>query len=142
MGTKDLEQVISLERTNFLTVWSREMFIEEMRHPFAHCFVMKTQEGIKQQVIGFICFRNVEEESELLNVCVRSDCRRLGIGKQLMQFYVEFSRQRGIKAFYLEVSSLNLSAIRLYRSFAYESSGMRKNFYRGKFDALLMTKRV
>jgi len=142
MEIEDLGEVISLERTNPLTVWSKEMFIEEMRHPFANCFVMKTQRGSQRRVIGFVCFRNVAEESELLNICVRPDYRCQGVGKELMQFYVEFSRQKGNKTFHLEVCSSNHPAIRLYQSFAYESSGLRKNFYQGKFDALLMTKRI
>jgi ribosomal-protein-alanine N-acetyltransferase len=142
MQIEDLDQVMSLERTNPLTVWSKQMFIEEMRHPVAYCFVMKTQDGAKHPVIGFICFRNVEEESELLNICVRPDCRRLGVGRKLMRFYVEFSRQRGIETLHLEVSSSNQPAIRLYQSLAYESSGLRKNFYQGRLDALVMTKKV
>jgi ribosomal-protein-alanine N-acetyltransferase len=84
----------------------------------------------------------VAEESELLNICVASDYRQSGAGKRLMEFYVDFSRRRGVKTFHLEVHSSNHSAIRLYRLFSYESSGMRKNFYQGKFDALLMTKKV
>jgi ribosomal-protein-alanine N-acetyltransferase len=118
------------------------MFIEEMRNPFAYCFVMRIDTQSKQEVIGFICFRNVAEESELLNICVHPDYRQLGAGKRLMEFYVAFGRRREIKTFYLEVLSSNTSAIRLYQLFSYESSGMRKKFYQGKFDALLMTKRV
>jgi ribosomal-protein-alanine N-acetyltransferase len=142
MDIKELDEVVSLERSNPLTVWSKDMFIGEMRNPFAYCFVTKTEDGSKQLVIGFICFRNVAEESELLNICVHPDYRRRGVGKELMQFYVEFSRQRGIKTFHLEVCSSNHSALQLYQLFSYESSGMRKNFYPGKFDALLMTKKV
>ena len=142
MDIKDLDDVGSIERSNPLTLWSKEMFIEEMRNPFAYCFVMRKEEGTELRVIGFICFRNVLEESELLNICVHSDYRRRGVGGRLMHFYVDFSRQRGIKTFHLEVSISNHSAIHLYRLFSYESSGKRKNFYQGKFDALLMTKQV
>jgi len=142
MGTKDLDDVMSIERSNPLALWSKEMFIEEMRNPLANCYVMRKEEVFKLRVIGFICFRNVLEESELLNLCVHPDFRGQGIGKGLMQFYVEFSQSRGIKTFHLEVYSSNHSAIHLYRLFSYESSGKRKNFYQGKYDALLMTKKV
>ena len=142
MDIQDLDEVISLESADSGTLWSKNMFIEEMRNPFAYCFVMKIQDRSKQRVIGFICFRNLAEESELLNICVHSDYRQLGAGKKLMEFYVEFGSRKGIKTFHLEVHSLNHSAIRLYRMFSYEASGMRKKFYQGRFDALLMTKRV
>jgi ribosomal-protein-alanine N-acetyltransferase len=142
MDIKDLDEVTSLESSNPLALWSKNMFIEEMRNPIAYCFVMKGEDGSKRLVIGFICFRHIAAESELLNICVHSDYRQLGVGKKLMQFYVEFSHQRGIKTFHLEVHSSNHSAIHLYQSFSYEASGVRKRFYQGKFDALLMTKKV
>ena len=142
MDIQDLDEVLSLESPGSGALWSKNMFIEEMRNPFAYCFVMKIQDRSKQRVIGFICFRNLAEESELLNICVDSDYRQLGAGKKLMEFYVEFGSRKGIKTFHLEVHSSNHSAIRLYQLFSYQLSGMRKNFYQGKFDALLMTRRA
>ncbi len=142
MAIQDLDEVISLDSSNSGTQWSKTMFVEEMKNPLGHCFVIKMEDRVKQSVVGFICFRNVEKESELFNICVHSDYRRSGVGKQLMGFYVEFSRQMGIKTFHLEVLSANQPAIRLYQSFSYESSGIRKRFYQGKFDALLMTKKA
>jgi ribosomal-protein-alanine N-acetyltransferase len=142
MDIQDLDEVMRIESSYSVAPWSKSMFVEEMRNPFACCFVMKIEDQPGKRVIGFISFRNVAEESELLKICVHSDYRKLGAGKRLMEFYVEFSRRRGIKTFHLEVHSLNDSAIRLYRMFSYEASGMRKKFYQGRFDALLMTKRV
>ena len=142
MDIKDLDEVSSIETSDSLTPWSKNMFVEEIRNPLAYCFVMKTEDGSKQPVIGFICFRNITEESELLNIGVHPDYRQLGIGKKLMQFYIDFSRQRGIKTFYLEVHSSNQSAIHLYQLFSYQLSGRRKKFYQGKFDALLMMKKI
>ena len=93
-------------------------------------------------MLGFICFRNVEDESELLNICVHPQYRQLGIGKRLMQFYIGFSPRKKIRTFYLEVNSSNLPAINLYQSFSYQSLGIRKKFYQGRFDAILMVKKV
>ena len=142
MDIQDLDEVISVESSNPLPLWSRNMFIEEIQNPIGYCFVMKIEDRSKQRVVGFVCFRNVAEESELLNICVHSDYRRLGAGRRLMEFYIEFSRRRGIKTFHLEVHSSNHSAIRLYQLFSYEASGMRKKFYQGTLDALLMTRKA
>ena len=142
MEIHDLDEVFSIEVASSQTPWSRNSFAEEIQNPLAHCFVMKGGNGSGQRVIGFICFRNVVEESELLDIAVHPDYRKMGIGKKLMQFYINFSRRRGIHTFYLEVNASNQSAIHLYQSFAYQFSGVRKNFYQGKSDALLMTKRV
>ena len=140
MDINDLDEVLSIEVSSSPTPWSKNMFLEEMQNPFAYCFVMEMGEGPKQSVIGFICFRNVTDESELLNICVHPAHRHLGVGKKLMEFYIDFSCRRGSKNFYLEVRSSNHPAIHLYQLFSYRSSGIRKKFYQDKVDALLMTK--
>jgi ribosomal-protein-alanine N-acetyltransferase len=142
MDIQDLDEVFSIEASSSPSPWSRNSFAEEMQNSFAHCFVMKRGNGSEQRVIGFICFRNVIEESELLDMGVHPEYREMGIGKKLMQFYIDFSHRRGIHTFYLEVNVSNQSAIHLYQSFAYQFSGVRKKFYQGKSDALLMTKRI
>lgn len=142
MNVQDLEEVVSLETSSSLTPWSKNIFIKEIENYFSHCFVIKTGDSPNQPVIGYICFRNVTDESELLNLCVHPQYRQLGIGKKLMEFYMEFCSRKGIKTFYLEVNSSNGSAIHLYQRFSYQSFGMRKKFYQEKLDALLMIKKV
>jgi ribosomal-protein-alanine N-acetyltransferase len=142
MDMEDLDEVLLIETSSALVPWSRNMFIEEMRNTFAFCFVVRNEDGSKQPLIGFICFRNIGAESELLKICVHPNHRQLGVGKQLMEFYMNFSRERAINTFYLEVYSSNQPAIHLYELFSYHPSGMRKSFYQGKFDALLMTRKA
>jgi ribosomal-protein-alanine N-acetyltransferase len=135
-----LDEVLLIETSSSLTPWSKEMFLEELRNPLAHSFVYRVAEAQDHPLAGFICFRNVGEESELLNIGVHPLYRRKGIGKKLMQFYMEFGKQ--IKTFYLEVHVSNPPAIRLYQGFSYQPAGTRKKFYQGKFDALMMVKRA
>jgi len=142
MTPEDLDEVLAIEVSGSSTPWSRRMFSEEMQNPGSCCFVIRIEIELKQPVIGFICFRNIAEESELLNLAVHPHYRRLGVGRKLMQFYIDFSSQRGVKTFYLEANSSNERAIRLYQHFSYQSFGMRKKFYQKRFDALLMTKKV
>lgn len=142
MDLKDLDEVLVIETSSSVAPWSRNMFIQEMRNARSFCFVIKEKDKSEQPVIGFICFRNIQEESELLKICVHPDHRQVGVGKQLMKFYTDLSREKGIKTFYLEVYSSNQPAIHLYQLFSYRPSGVRKNFYQGKFNALLMTKKA
>lgn len=142
MVLEDLDEVFSIETSDSLAPWSKKLFLEEMQNPLAYCFVMNRKDGSKHPVVGLICFRNVIEESELLKICVHPDYRHLGIGKTLMQFYIDFGCRRGVKTFHLEVNSSNQAAIHLYQSFSYQPSGMRKKFYQKKFDALLMMRQV
>jgi ribosomal-protein-alanine N-acetyltransferase len=142
METRDLDDVLDMEASSSLNPWSKNMFLKEMKNPFTYCLIIKMKGILKHQVMGFICFRNIGEESELLNICVHPQHRQMGIGRKLMQFYIGFCRKKKIKTFYLEVNASNHSAIRLYQHFSYQSVGMRKKFYQGKFDALLMVKKA
>jgi len=142
MEMLDLDEVLNIEASSSPNPWSKNMFIEEMKNPFGYCFIIKMKGIAKHQVMGFICFRKVEDESELLNICVHPQYRQMGIAKRLMQFYIEFCSKRKIKTFYLEVNALNQPAVHLYHLFFYQSLGRRKKFYQGKFDALLMVKQL
>jgi ribosomal-protein-alanine N-acetyltransferase len=136
-----LDEVLNIEASSSPNPWSKNMFIAEMKSPLAYCFIIKMKGIVKHPVvIGFICFRNIGDESELLNICVHPQYRQMGIAKKLMQFYIAFCRKRKIKTFYLEVNDLNQPAVHLYHLFFYQLSGRRKKFYQGKFDALLMVK--
>jgi ribosomal-protein-alanine N-acetyltransferase len=142
MDIKDLDEVLFIDISSSLTPWSKKMFMEEMLNPFAYCFIIQFKENSEHhQVIGYICFRMIEDESELLNICVHPHYRQLGIGKKMMQFYIEFCCKKEIKTFYLDVNFTNQPAIQLYQLFSYQSVGVRQKFYQGKFDALLMMKR-
>jgi ribosomal-protein-alanine N-acetyltransferase len=142
MDIEDLEQVLSIEASSSVSPWSKKMFVEELRNPVAYCFVMKDGGLPEHQIVGFICFRNIRDESELLNIAVHPQHRQLGIGKNLMQFYIDYCKPMQIKSYYLEVNASNSTAIHLYKLFSFQPMGMRKRFYQGKFDALLMIKKA
>ena len=142
MDEKDLGEVVAIATSSTSNPWSINMFIEEMFSPLSYCFVIKMKGDSNYYLIGFICFRNIEDESELLNLCVHPQYRHLGIGKKLMQFYIGLCSKMKIKTFYLEVDSSNQVAIHLYQLFAYQLMGKRKKLYQGKFDALLMMKKI
>ena len=141
MERKDLEEIVRIERSSSPTPWSDQLFLAEIANPLSYCFVAPSDTGSDHPILGFICFRNIGEESELLNLCVHPRHRGRGLGRRLMRFYVEFCAQREIRTFHLEVSVLNQPALRLYTSFSYEPAGIRKGFYNGKVDALRMERK-
>ena len=142
MEPTDLEEVLAIEFQSSLVPWTRQMFLGEILNSYGHCFVMESHETSMRRVVGFICFRHLGEESELLNLSVHPERRSLGLGKKLMQFYLASCREANVTRSYLEVSSTNHPAIQLYQDFAYRSVGRRQRFYRGQLDALLMMKEL
>ena len=142
MRESDLDEVVQMDASSRPTPWSRQSFLQELQNPFSYCFTLKKDIESNDQNIGFLCFRIVEEESEILNLAIHPQYRQKGLGKQLMKFYIDFCSQREIKTFYLETGVSNQAAIRLYQSFSYHPIGIRPKYYQGKEDALLMVRRA
>ncbi len=143
MEVGDLEKVLSIAATDLSNPWSKNMFFEELSNPSSHCFVLfERRHSHWEELLGYICFRNIDGESELLSIAIASAYRQRGLGKMLMEFYIDFCNQRGVKKFYLEVNPQNISALRLYHSFSYKEVGRRKKFYRNREDALVMERSI
>ena len=140
MRSEDLQDVLTISTSFPLVPWTERMFLEEMANPLSYCFVAKLGGNQGSSVIGFICFRNVADESELLHLCVHPQHRQKGVGKRLMQFYVDFCIQRGIHSFYLEVDPSNRPALHLYKGFSYQPLKVRKNFFQGNREGWVMVK--
>ena len=142
MEISDLDGVVGIEASSLLMPWSRQSFEEELKSPHSYCFSLKQRKNEMTLVIGFICFRIVEAESEILTLAIHPQVRQKGLGKHLMRFYIDFCEHRRVRTFYLETGVSNEPAIRLYRSMGYQSERIRKNFYKGTEDALLMVRRA
>jgi ribosomal-protein-alanine N-acetyltransferase len=141
MEVEDVEKILPMASSSFINPWSREMFLGELTHSFSYCFLLCEENAFgKGAPAGFICFRIIAKESELLNICLHPKHRQKGLGKELMKFYTDFCKQRGVERFYLEVDPLNLPAVHLYQSFEFQQVGVRKYFYRGRYEALVMEK--
>lgn len=138
---EEVDEIISIAMTSPLNPWSRRILVEEMTLPLSHSFLIESGENVlNRSIMGFICFRNIGNESELLNIVIRPSYRRRGLGKKLMEFYIHFCSAKGVEKYYLEVGTSNTEAIHLYQSFAFQTMSTKKRFYHGQFDAFFMVR--
>ena len=152
MEESDLDEVLLIEASSGLTSWSRQSFQWEMENALSSCFVLRGEaegntpitgfssrgSGSWELTCGFICFRILGEESELLNLGIHPEYRRGGLGRALVAFYLDFCDHRRVKTFYLETAVSRSSTIRLYRSFDFKVLAVRPGCYQGGEDAFLM----
>lgn len=142
MKVDDLDEVVWMESHCSLVPWSREIFVNEISNPLTHCFTLRTKGLSCAGLVGFICFRTVEDESELLNLCVHPEYQRMGFALEMMTFYTHFCRTMNIRTLFLEVGCTNEAAVRLYESLSYEPVGTRAKFYQGRLDAFIMRREL
>lgn len=100
--------------------------------------------GSENQVLGYILFRAMADEAELLSLGVEKSHQNKGLAKSLMAEMITFLKGQGVKDLFLEVDEGNSAAIGLYRAFGAEIVGRRKGYYR-KPDGTLsdaLTKKI
>lgn len=89
--------------------------------------------------LGFSLYRTVAGDSELLLLAVDPRAQRRGIGRQLLDHFIEDSRSSGAEKIHLEVRDGNAATL-LYEAAGFTEVNRRRNYYRGKagaqFDAL------
>ncbi len=88
---------------------------------------------------GFLVWRTVADETEIITLGVRPIARGTGIGDALLGL---LEQEIGDGKIFLEVSADNKAAIKLYERNGYKEIGKRKNYYGGKTDAIVMEKLV
>ena len=93
-------------------------------------------------LVGYINYRFLAGEGELMRIAVHPDKRGAGAGRKLMEQMEQDACEQGIEAITLEVREHNASAIHLYQSFGFQAEAVRKNYYHNPTeDAVIMWQR-
>jgi len=138
---RDLPKVIAIERAAFAHPWSLDAFHRELSLPFSRVTVAELATdtgGAGGTIAGFLCRWIVADECHILNVAVDPSMRRMGIGRELMEYTVAESILSGIRLITLEVRRSNVVARHLYRVLGFEERRLRKNYYALGEDAIIM----
>ena len=118
---------MAIERVSFPSPWARALFEEEIGRDFSDAIVVIEEPA--GEVAGYAVCWTVGEESHLLNIAVRPDARRLGVGRSMVKECIRRAALAGGRRIVLEVRLGNDEAIRLYRREGFRPVGLRKGYY-------------
>lgn len=90
---------------------------------------------------GFIVWRTVLDEAEIITIGVHPDARGTGIASAMLGIMENEAKKAGAKKIFLEVSAENAPAINLYKKCGFVQNGVRPKYYDG-VDAILMEKNI
>jgi ribosomal-protein-alanine N-acetyltransferase len=79
--------------------------------------------------VGFICFRIVSDEAEVLNLAVTPAVRRQGVGSLLLDEALREAALQGARRVFLEVRESNQPALEFYRRLGFSVSAHRRGYY-------------
>ncbi len=96
----------------------------------------------EHQPAGFILYRAVADEAELITVALFANFQGKGIAHQLMKAMISHLKDMNVAKIFLEVREDNHRAIGLYHRFGFKNVGIRSGYYQtqsGKrFNALCL----
>lgn len=137
MLVEDLDQVMEIEEDLFSVPWTREGFLTYLMKKDTMFFVVEE----KEKILGFCSMMIVLDEGDILNVAVRRDRQKEGIGQFLVASILRMADMQGIRLVHLEVREGNGAARRLYERLGFKEDGLRRNYYENPVEnAVLMTK--
>ena len=91
---------------------------------------------------GFLMGRVIANEAELLTIAVSPFHRRQGIARQLMDDFLHETQLRQAMTVFLEVAADNTAAKKLYSTYGFSQTGLRKKYYANpngqRVDAIVM----
>lgn len=136
MRAEDIPAILELEAET-LSAWSREQLEDELQQPTGFQFVARNETTEKIQAV--LCGRIIADEAEILKLSVAGSARQKGVGSQLLDFVLNYCREKGAKNCFLELRASNTAARKLYEKRGFFTAGSRKNYYDAPVeDAILM----
>lgn len=134
MTLKDLEEIKSILQKDFDEFWNYEILKEEIVNTNSSYFVAKNSNII----VGFAGIKKILDEANIMNIVTKKTCRNNGIATSLLKELINFSKKT-CTTITLEVNENNKIAIHLYEKFGFKKVGMRKKYYGGIDNAIIMT---
>ena len=143
MRHRHVGQVLAIERASYPKPWSTTVFhdeLDQVRAGHRRYVVARSS----RTVVGYggLMFMpggsRLVEEAHVTNVAVHPDHRRGGVATRLLATLADAAIARGCPAWTLEVRASSVGAQELYRHFGFVPAGVRRNYYEGAEDAIVM----
>lgn len=137
MSHTHVAQIADLEALCFSAPWSESSVSSELMNPLSLWIV--ALDG--QVVAGYVGSQSVLGEADMMNLAVRPEYRRQGVGEQLVESLIDRLRDSGVHSLTLEVRTSNDPALALYKKLGFIQVGCRPRYYANpKEDALILRK--
>lgn len=139
MTLSDLDDIKNILASDFDNFWNYDVLKQELECENSYFIITKNN---TDEIVGFAGLKVICDEADIMNIVVKKSFRHNGIGSILLDNLISYAKSLNLKTVTLEVNEHNLSAIRLYDKFNFDHLGIRKKYYDGKSDAIIMSKKI
>lgn len=134
MNSSHIDGMVAVEKECFGSGFARKTFERELENKLA-VYLVALLDG---EIVGYAGAWNICGEVDIMNVGVSKAARRRGIASGLLRRLLIECRTEGVCEVNLEVRKGNTAARELYQKLGFCEVGLRKGYYDGKEDAVLM----
>ena len=127
MDINYLTKVYELELESYDFPWTKEILRDCILYKYDSFVVV-----LNDNLVGYIISKITYPETHILNLTVKKNFRKKGIGKALIELIISDARLRNSENIILEVRADNTGAQSLYRKLNFEVIGTRKDYYESK----------
>lgn len=131
----DAARLAEIDASSNRPPWTAAQFAEEVRRPGSLSLAAE-EDG---RPVGFAVAWTVDGSAQIHQLAVDPAHRRRGIASRLLEALLRSARERGCRTAELELRAGNAAARKLYGKAGFREVGLRKRFYEGREDAVLMT---
>ena len=135
MSVSDLDEIKENLAENFDNFWSYEIFKEELVNNNSSYLVVRYDDEI-------VCYGGIKivlDIADVMNIVTKKDKRNMGFGKFILNELINIAKEEICTSITLEVNENNKPAIHLYEQFDFRQVGLRKKYYDGVDNPILMT---
>jgi ribosomal-protein-alanine N-acetyltransferase len=127
MDINYLTKVYELELESYDFPWTKEILRDCILYKYDSFVVI-----LNDTLVGYIISKITYPETHILNLTVKKNFRKKGIGKALIELIISDARLRNSENIILEVRANNTNAQSLYKKLNFEVIGTRKDYYESK----------
>lgn len=139
MKLEDVPAIAELEKVCFSDPWSEKSIASEIDNRLSYWLVAEDH----GEIAGYVGSQSVLDSADMMNLAVKPEYRRQGIGEMLIHELIDQLRIKGIIALLLEVRVSNTPAIVLYEKIGFRQVGRRPHYYHDpREDALILRKEL
>ena len=132
-------ELMPVERELFAPqAWSERLFWSELGQLDTRHYLVAID---GERVVGYAGLCDYPDEAFVQTMAVAPSAQGRGVGARLLVALLEEAGRRGSRTVSLEVRADNAPAQRLYTRHGFARSGVRRGYYAGGVDALVLTRR-
>ncbi len=136
LDPRHIDGLVKVEEECFGSGYARNTFEKELQNKLAF-YVVAEDEG---EVFGYAGLWNMCGSADIMNVGVHPAHRRKGIAEAMLAKLEEYCEENSVFEINLEVRVGNVPARALYQKAGFGEIAVRKGYYDGKEDAVIMKK--